>query len=332
MRILVIGGTRFLGRHLVEQALAAGHAVTLFHRGRSGAELFPQAERRIGDRNGDLAPLAGGEWDAVVDTCAYVPRHVHTAAAALRGRVGRYLLVSTISVYASMARPGPDENAALQALADPATEQVTGDTYGGLKALCEAALADALPGQELVARPGLIVGPRDPTGRFTWWPRRIAAGGDVLAPGDPGAPVQFIDVRDLAAWLLRQAEAGTTGTFNLAGPETPLTMGELLDTAVRVLQPSARLHWAGEAFLLGAGVAPWTELPLWVPAAESGLHEVSIARALASGLRCRPIAETLADTAGWAAASDGPHDGIGLAPEREAALLRDWRRSLEAGA
>ena len=334
MRCLVIGGTRFLGRHIVDQALAAGHAVTLLHRGRSGPGLFPQAEHRIADRDGDLAALAQGRWDVVIDTSAYVPRQVRSLAQCLAGRVERYLLVSSISVYAGFSEPGTREDAALQVLADPATETVDGSSYGGLKALCEQALATALPGQGLVARPGLIVGPHDPSGRFTWWVQRLARGGDVLVPGTPADAVQCIDARDLAAWLLLQAERGSTGTFNLTGPAAPLTMGTLLQTLRDTLrpdvqptvQPDTRLHWVDEAFLLAQGVTPWTELPLWVPRSDAGLHAVDIRRALASGLHCRPLAETVADTATWAAAHDGPHAGIGLAPEREAALLDTWAR------
>jgi 2'-hydroxyisoflavone reductase len=250
---------------------------------------------------------------------------VRCLAAKLAGRVDRYLLVSTISVYASLARPGPDEDAPLAVLADPATEAVSGDTYGGLKALCEQALAETMPGRALVARPGLLVGPFDPTGRFTWWLRRIAAGGEVLAPGDPAARVQFIDARDAAAWLLRQAESRTTGTFNLTGPAMPLTMGEFLATACSALPSPARPTWASEDFLLQQGVAPWSDLPVWVARGEAGLHEVDISRALRTGLVCRPLAETVVDTHVWAAAHDGDHAGVGLAPAREAALLSAWR-------
>ncbi len=330
IRLLVIGGTRFLGRHLVAQALGAGHHVTLLHRGQSGPALFPEAEHRIADRNGDLAVLAQGEWDAVVDTSAYVPRHVHSMTARLAGRVGSYLLVSTISVYAGFARPGPDEDAPLQSLADPATEAVTGDTYGGLKVLCEQALAAAMPGHHLIARPGLLVGPHDPTGRFTWWLQRVAAGGDVVAPGAADARVQFIDARDAAAWLLRQAEQATRGRFNLTGPAEPLTMGGFLGTTCAVLRPDARLHWVAEDFLLQQGVAPWSDLPVWVARAEAGLHEVDITRALQTGLACRPLAATVADTAAWATAHDGLHAGVGLAPKREAALLAAWRERPES--
>jgi len=335
VRLLVLGGTRFLGRHLAEQALQRGHAVTLLHRGRSGPGLFPQAEHLVADRDADLSVLDGRRWDAVVDTSAYLPRQVHAAADRLAGRVGQYQLVSSISVYAAFDTPGLDEDAALQTLPDPDTQQVTGDTYGGLKALCEAAARQRFGAGCLVSRPGLLVGPHDPTGRFTWWLQRLARGGEVLAPGEPAAPVQFIDARDAAAWMLRQAERGGAGTFNLTGPATALTMGELLDAARRLLAPAARLCWVDEDFLLAQGVAPWTELPLWLPRAQQGLDQVGIARALASGLQCRPLAATLADTAAWAAEAGAGGAGaarsaVGLTPQREAELLAAWHRRAAA--
>ena len=359
MKLLILGGTRFLGRHLTEQALAAGHQVTLLHRGRSNATLFAQAEHRIADRD-DAAALAtalgstlgtaisGGRWDAAIDTSAYFPRQVKSVAAALAGRVGQYQLVSTISVYAAFDKPGLDETAPLATLADPTVETVTGETYGGLKALCEQAAAEGFGKRCLIARPGLLVGPHDPTGRFTWWAQRFAraqAGSTVLAPGDPAGPVQCIDARDAAAWLLLQAERDGSGSssgdgggiFNLTGPNTPTTVGALMDTARQTLAPAARLEWVDEAFLLAQGVAPWTDLPVWLPRAQAHLHEVSIAAALARGLQCRPLAQTLADTAAWAQnfeqtsaqaspATDGglPRPAVGLSPEREASLLAAW--------
>ncbi|MDE2566686.1 MAG: NAD-dependent epimerase/dehydratase family protein, partial [Burkholderiales bacterium] len=332
MKLLILGGTRFLGRHLAQLALAAGHQLTLLHRGRSGPGLFPEAEHLIADRDADLGLLAGRHWDAAIDTSAYVPRQVHAAAAALGERVGQYQLISSISVYASYACPGLAEDAPLQTLADPATEVVDGTTYGGLKALCEQAAQAGFGARCLIVRPGLLVGPHDPSGRFTWWVQRMAAasaGGEVLAPGDAAAPVQFIDARDAAAWLLAQAERGSRGACNLTGPARPTTFGEFLETARAALAPAARLTWIDEACLLAQGVAPWTELPLWLPRDSAGLHQVSIARALSLGLRCRPMAQTLQDTAAWAAAAPAPlpappcsgpmRQGVGLAPEREAA-------------
>jgi 2'-hydroxyisoflavone reductase len=335
MKLLILGGTRFLGRHTAEQALAAGHQVTLLHRGKSGAGLFPAAEHIVADRNGDLSALAGGTWDAVIDTSAYFPRQVRHIAQALAGRVGprvgHYQLVSTISVYAGFDQPGIDETGAVQQIEDPTTETVTGATYGGLKALCEQAAFKAFGEQHcLVNRPGLIVGPFDPTERFTWWARRAQRGGEVLAPGDADAPVQCIDARDAAAWMLLQATRGTAGVFNLTGPSVPTTMGEFLQTAVEALAPAGtRLHWVDEAFLLEQGVAPWSELPLWLPRKDGGLHTVQIARALATGLQCRPLRQTLLDTAAWAPELAPQPAGApprpGLAPERETALLAAWQ-------
>ena len=243
MKLLILGGTRFLGRHIAEQALQRGHAVTLLHRGRSGPALFPHAEHRIADRDGDLSTLAAGHWDAAIDTSAYFPRQVQAMAAALGPRVDHYQLVSSISAYASLATAGTTEDAPLATLADPTVEAVTGETYGGLKALCEQAAQAAFGGRCLINRPGLIVGPHDPTGRFTWWVTRLVRGGNVLAPGDPAAPVQFIDARDAAAWMLLQAEQARGGVFNLTGPNAPLTMGGFLDTARRTLNAGAHLQW-----------------------------------------------------------------------------------------
>ena len=331
MKLLILGGTRFLGRHLAEQALARGHQLTLLHRGQSGPGLFPQAEHRLADRDGDLAALAHGEWDAVIDTSAYFPRQVRALAACLAGRVGHYQLVSSISVYTGFDAPGTTEEAALQTLADPEVQTVTGETYGGLKAACEAAAQAGFAGHCLINRPGLLVGPHDPTGRFTWWVRRITAGGDVLAPGDPQGPVQFIDARDAAAWMLQQAERGTLGCFNLTGPAQPLRWGAMLETAVSTLNPRACLQWVDEAFVLAQGAAPWSDLPVWLPRESAGLHQVAIGRALATGLQCRPLPQTLRDTAAWdqsapaAPVAGPPRPPVGLSPEREAALLAAWR-------
>jgi 2'-hydroxyisoflavone reductase len=340
MKILILGGTRFLGRHIAQQALEAGHELTLLHRGRSNATLFPEAEHRIADRDGDLGALRGGSWDVAIDTSAYFPRQVRQLAAALEDRVSQYQLVSTISVYAGFDTPDTTEDAPLAQLSDPTVEKVTGETYGGLKVLCEAAAEEGFPGRCLVSRPGLIVGPHDPTGRFTWWVQRYeraAAGEAVIAPGDPAGPVQFIDVRDLAAWHLRQAELGATGICNVTGPEEPLTMGAFIDALRATLQPAARPLWVGEDFLLAQGVAPWSDLPVWLPRAQAALHQTNIDRALLAGLHCRPLAQTLADTAAWAgsaptvvpAAPGAPaRPPVGLAPEREAALLADWRSTI----
>lgn len=335
MKLLILGGTRFLGRHIAEQALSAGHHVTLLHRARSAGGLFPQAEHRVADRDGDLGALAGGRWDAMIDTSAYVPRQVRSATAALRGRVGLYQLVSTVSVYEAPPR-GYDEGAPLATLTDPGTETIDGSTYGGLKALCEQALLDNWPlAETCIVRPGLIVGPHDPTGRFTWWTQRLPRGGEVLAPGDPQGPVQLIDVRDLAGFQLRLAEQATAGIFNAAGPagppDAPLTMQALLEAARVTLNPGACLTWADEAFLLANGVRPWIDLPLWLDRASSNLATASVGRAIAAGLITRPLSQTLRETAAWAATAatagtaEGPiRPAVGLTPSREADILRAW--------
>jgi 2'-hydroxyisoflavone reductase len=243
--------------------------------------------------------------------------------------VGHYHLVSSISAYADFENGGSEETAPLGVLADPRTEAITGDTYGGLKALCEQAAQAAFGERCLISRPGLIVGPFDPTGRFTWWVQRLARKdltSDVLAPGKPDSPVQFIDVRDIAAWTLRQAERTTSGVYNLNGPSRPLTMGEFLQTARDALRPSANLVWVDEAFLSAQGVAAWSDLPVWLPSDSFAMHRTPTAKAQATGLICRPLIETLRDTWAWCqAAQDPERPGVGLTAEREASLLAAWR-------
>ena len=326
MRLLVLGGTQFLGRHLVEAALEAGDAVTLFHRGRTNPGLFAgRVERIEGDRGGALDALAGGEWDAVVDTCGYVPRVVAQSAGALAERCGHYTFVSSESVYGSVGEAGIDETAPVARLADPATEVIDDETYGGLKALCEEAAEAAMPGRVLNVRPGLIVGPWDPTDRFTYWPRRIAAGGDVLLPGGPERPVQFVDGRDLAAWILAAVRRTLTGTFNACGPAEPMGMGVLFDACAAVSGSGARPVWADERGLIDAGVEPWTELPLWVgegaDPTDAGFMQISSARAVSEGLVFRPVEDVARDTISWDREHPEFRSAATLSPERESELL-----------
>jgi len=326
MRLLVLGGTQFLGRHLVDAALEAGDTVTLLHRGRTNPGLFAgRVERIEGDRDGGLDGLAGGEWDAVVDTCGYVPRVVALSAGALAERCGHYTFVSSESVYGSVGDAGVDESAPVARLADPATEVIDDETYGGLKALCEEAAEAAMPGRVLNVRPGLIVGPWDPTDRFTYWPRRIAAGGDVLLPGGPERPVQFVDGRDLAAWILAAARRGLTGTFNACGPAEPTGMGTLFDACAAVSGSGARPVWADEQALIDAGVEPWTELPLWVgegaDPADAGFMQISSALAISEGLAFRPVEDVVRDTISWDREHPEFRSGATLSRERESELL-----------
>jgi 2'-hydroxyisoflavone reductase len=326
MRLLVLGGTAFAGRHLVELAIERGHDVTLFNRGQTGAGLFPGVERVIGERAGNLEGLAGRPFDAAVDTSGYLPADVERSATILAGTTGRYLFVSSRSVYADHSAPGANEDAAVAELpAGAPQDEVTEESYGPLKALCERAVSAAFPDRAVILRPGLIVGPHDPTGRFTYWPRRLAEGGDVLAPAPPEQPVQVIDVRDLAAFALDLLEAGTGGTFDVVSPAGMLTLANVIDACRQAAAVESQTVWVGEDFLLERGVEPWSEIPLWIPGDEyAGFQRSDTSRAMAAGLHVRPIADTAADTLRWTRAGDAPRGGA-LTREREAELLAAWR-------
>ena len=325
MELLIIGGTRFLGRALVDEARAAGHTLTLFNRGRSNPALYPDVEQLHGDRDGGLAALAGRRWDAVIDTCGYVPRVVRAAADFLAPAVEHYTFISTMSVYAEPLAEGTDEAAPVGTIPDESIEEISGGSYGPLKALCERAATEAMDGRALHVRSGLIVGPHDASDRFSYWPARVARGGEMLAPVSPGYGVQFIDVRDLAAWTLRATAARLTGAYNVTGPERPLPIGRLLDTARDLTGSDAHFTWMSDDFLIAHDVGPYVELPLWVPAEAGGFNSFNIDRALAAGLTFRPVAETVADTLAWLATR--PADTVwraGLPAEREAQLLAEW--------
>jgi len=326
MRLLIIGGTRFAGRHLVEVALARGHTLTLFNRGQSNSELFSQVEQLHGDRTEDLSPLQGRTWEAVIDTSGYVPRHVRRSSEALAAATNQYVFISTVSVYAENNPRGMDETAPLAALSDETVEEVTGETYGRLKVLCEQAVEQALPERALIIRPGLIVGPHDPTDRFTYWPYRIAQGGEVLAPGNPDQPVQIIDGRDMAEWIVKMVEEKRVGIFNAVGPEQILTTRDMLEACVAVCNPQAHLTWVSEEFLIAAGAQPWSEIPVWVPEQDAAFDTVSNAKAVAADLKFRPLTETIGDTLAWSATRPSDHVWrSGLTREREAELLQSWR-------
>jgi 2'-hydroxyisoflavone reductase len=325
MKLLIIGGTRFLGRALVEAALDAGHRVTLFNRGQTNPDLFPQVEKLRGDRDGGLEPLRGRQWDAVVDACGYVPRVVRASAKLLADQVDHYIFISTLSVYRDPGLVGAGENAPLATLEDETTEEIDGETYGPLKALCEQAVDEVMgAARAMHVRSGLIVGPHDPTDRFTYWPHRVSRGGEVLAPGSPEDPVKFIDVRDLAAWIVKAAGERRSGPFNVQGPEKPLSFGRVLDACRRVSGSDAVFTWVDDEFLLAHDVAPFTEMPLWLPPPLSNLYLVDVSRAFAAGLRCRPLGDTVRDTLAWARRHRPPdwEWRAGLAPDREARLLQ----------
>ncbi len=328
MNILILGGTRFLGRHLVDAALARGHQVTLFNRGQSNPGLYPNLQTILGDRAHDLTALADRRFDAVIDTCGYFPHIVRRAAQALRDNVEAYVFISSISVYADFSQPGMTEDAPLAALPagiDPAAEEITAETYGPLKALCEQAVQDVFGPRAFIIRPGLIVGPHDPTDRFTYWPFRVAGGGDVLAPEHPNIPVQIIDARDLAAFTLKLLEDHTPGVFNATGPNHPLTFGALLETCKQVSGSDAVFHWASARFLQENHVAPWSDLPVWVPDTpeNAGFSRVDIAKAITAGLTFRPLEHTIRDTLAWAATRPLQHPWrAGLTEERERELVK----------
>lgn len=320
MRILVLGGTVFLGRHIVGAALARGHAVTLFNRGQHGPQLFPEVEKLRGDRDGDVSALRGRSWDAVIDTSGYRPEQVRSTVEALGPSVEHYTFISSISVLREFAPGRPYNESAPRSEGD--------DGYGPLKARCEDAL-EAITGQVACVRPGLIVGPHDPTDRFTYWPRRVARGGEVLAPGRPSRPVQFIDVRDLAEWCVRLAEERRTGVFHAVGPETTLTMGELLEACREVAGAAAHFVWMPDDELVAARIAAWTELPLWVPESDPAFGGLLLAdnrRAVAAGLTFRLPADTVQATLEWdrregGATGDSPIRVAPITAEREAELL-----------
>jgi 2'-hydroxyisoflavone reductase len=339
--LLVLGGTSFAGRHVVEQAVAEGHTVTTFNRGRTNPGLFAEVRSLHGDRtSGDYDALKGaGPFDAVVDMCAYVPRAARETAAALGpdGVRGSYILISSVSVYAEpQAEAPPDVDgwagfteqsplASLPAGVDPASEEVTGETYGPLKVLTEQALSAAFGDRVMVIRPGLIVGPHDPTDRFTYWVRRVAEGGPLLAPESPAvARTQVVDAADLAKWIVASAVAGRTGTYNAVAPAVPLA--RVLDAArsgATAAEPE--IVWVPWEFLEAEGVGPWTDLPAWVPAPMAGMLAASGARAAAAGLRSRPIEAVVADLAAWDRSRGLEPLRAGMSREREAELLRKFR-------
>jgi 2'-hydroxyisoflavone reductase len=318
VRLLVLGGPRFLGRAVADAALGRGHELTFFNRGRTNPALYPEAERIVGDRTKDLGALEGREWDAVIDTCGYLPSVVRASAEALSGS-GLYCFVSSVSVYADVSVPA-DEDSPVARLGELPDDEVTDESYGALKALCEDAVRDVCGSRAVVVRPGLIVGPHDPTGRFTYWPHRIARGGDVLAPGPPERPTQVIDVRDLGEWVVTLCETSTSGTYNAIHPG--VSFSELVETCSAVAASDTAATWVTDEFLLAEGVGEWMELPLWLAdPAYAAADRVVVSRAVEAGLSFHPLADTVRATLDLAETVDG----VGLTPGREAALLEAWR-------
>jgi 2'-hydroxyisoflavone reductase len=337
LRILILGGTGFTGPFQVKYALSRGHKVTVFNRGKTHpGELPKEVEQLIGDRNGHLEALKGKKWDVCIDNPTTLPAWVRDAAQILKGNVERYIFISTISVYADTST-GPDENTPLAKYegADPFTETLEAmkasgyKTYGPLKALSEQESEKWFPGKSLIIRPGLIVGPRDETDRFTYWPVRIDRGGEVLAPGNPSDPVQFIDGRDLAEWTVRMAENRETGIYNATGPAKELGIGGMLDGIKTALNSNATFAWADAEFLKQQKVEAWSDMPVWA-GDELGMSRTNIGRALAKGLTFRALGDTARDTLAWFKAQKPERQAkmrAGLTPEREAEVLVAWHKT-----
>jgi 2'-hydroxyisoflavone reductase len=328
MRILIIGGTRFLGRHLVESALARSHEVTLFNRGKSNPDLFPQLETIIGDREKDVEKLKGRIWDAVIDVAGYVPRIVRLSAEVLKESVSGYVFISSLSVYGDFRKIGIDESDPVGKIEDETVEEITGETYGPLKALCEKTVQDTYAERALIVRPGLIVGPHDPTDRFTYWPVRVARGGDVLAPQKPEAAIQVVDVRDLSDFILKLIEENASGIYNATGPDYELTIGTLLEVSKQISSNDANFKWASVDFLTQNKVEAWSDMPAWIPDDEEGVgfSRVDVSKAIAAGLKFRPLEETVRDTLAWAQTRPADHAWrAGLTAEREAQVLAALR-------
>jgi 2'-hydroxyisoflavone reductase len=347
MKLLILGGARFLGRHVMAAGLARGHRVSAFNRGRTEPDLFPEIEKLRGDRAGDLSVLDGRTWDAVIDTSGYLPEDVGRLAERLRGRVGHYTFVSSISVYAGFAHAGMDEGSPVSRLtpdqrstvagidrSEPLKSQAFLQLYGPLKAVCEIAVQEHFGDRALVLRPGLIVGPHDYMDRFPYWIARVAEGGEVLAPGRPDRPIQLIDARDLADWMVRLAEGAVSGVLHATGPAAPLAMAALLDACRMASSSEARFTWVEDAFLVEHKVGPWEELPFWIPEGElpdhAGILRVDVRRAVESGLTFRPLADTARDTWAWEKTRGGHDWRSGLAREKERQLLEEWRQMAQA--
>lgn len=341
MKILILGGTVFLGRHLVQAAQAQGHIVTLFNRGTHG-NAFPGIETLRGDRSGNLSALAGQRWDAVIDTCGYTPRRVQACAELLFPSVAHYTLISTLSVYSEATAENIDEDTRVDPVSPGRLDELEavvpaghntaacyGEAYGPLKASCELVVSEVMRGRALHVRPGLLVGPYDYTDRFTYWPTRMARGGHVLAPGNPLRQRQLIDVRDVAEWTIRMIEEARCGVFNVTGPEMPVSMERILAECETVANSNCKLSWVSDEFLVESGVIPWREMPLWVPARmeRPAFFALKCRKAAAAGLRFRPLSETIRDTLAWDnARSPDLVRHAGLSAGREAELLEAWGR------
>lgn len=330
MNILILGGKRFIGIALVEALLQAGHTPTLFNRGKTNPDLFPNVKHLIGDRETDLNALKRRKWDAVVDTSGFVPRIVKQSAKLLSNKCDQYIFISSVSVYRDFYQPDIDETYPLGELNDPTNEDYSGDAYGPLKALCEYEIQQNFAGKVLVLRPGLIVGPQDPTDRFTYWLWRVSQGGKVLAPAPPSYGLQFIDVRDLAGFIIKMIEKQKEGVYNITGPKNPATFGSLLVSSREASDTESTFVWAEEEFLLKESVQPWSELPLWVPSKDpafAGFYSINNTQAIKAGLTFKPLSQTVTDTLNWIKTwAPGRQPKVGMDFNRETELLLKYQQ------
>lgn len=329
MNILILGGTVFLGRQLVRIALERNHNVTLFNRGIRNPDLFPDIEKLKGDRNGNIDALKGRAFDAVIDTSGHLPKSVRKSADILKNSAGHYTFVSSISAYKDFAANGINEDGETATVTDGNIDEMTMENYGALKVLCEKEVEEVFKDKALNIRPGLIVGENDWSDRFTYWIHRISHGGKVLAPDAKKSHTQFIDVKDLADWIIKMAENKKSGLYNATGPDYNLTFEKLFDECKKVSGSDAEIEWVSENFLLGENVAPWTEIPLWVPKEEEGVNNVDVSKAIRDGLTFRPLKDTLIDTLEFDKSRKDYTLRSGLKPEREEELLKKWESKKE---
>ncbi|HVF18143.1 MAG TPA: SDR family oxidoreductase [Steroidobacteraceae bacterium] len=327
LRVLIFGGTGFIGPHFVETLRARGHKLTLFNRGKRNPTLFPDVETLIGDRNGQVDAIKGRDWDVVIDDSGYTPKQVKLTTDLLKGHVQHYIFVSSISAYADLTPPGIDEDYRLATLKDPTVEEITDTTYGGLKALCEKTVEQAFGKNSAVVRPSYIVGPGDPTDRFTYWPVRTSKGGEMLAPGSASDPIQFIDVRDLAEFMRGCVEQRFNGSYNACNPPGAVTMGDLLEMSKKLSAANTKFVWAPTEFLEKNKALETGEIPIWAPPVGelAGATLISSARAVEKGMRFRTLETTVRDTLAWHAKRPAEQQQklrAGFSAEREAQLLK----------
>jgi 2'-hydroxyisoflavone reductase len=332
LKILILGGTSFLGPHLVEELQEHGHEVTLFNRGTQNPSLFSKVEKLQGNRDGDLKALEGHRWDAIIDTSGHLPRVVEASSKILAEATNHYTFISTIGVYENFSKLNIDEDYPLAKLSDEKSEEITEKTYGALKAYCEDVICRYFPNQFLIIRPGLIVGPLDPTDRFTYWPVRVVEAGKILAPGKPTQNLQFIDVRDLAKWIVLMVERQATGIYNATGPVTPITFEQLIKECQKFSKENVVIQWIDEDFLIENNVQDWSEVPLWLSYKRNmpGFLNINVQKAINAGLTFRPLSETISSILSWDSSRENIKRQAGLDREKERELLILWEQSKDS--